>query len=386
MAVSAFILAGEASGDRLAAQLMDAGNDIFTSISWFGVGGPQMQARHLDSLADMDALAVIGIGDALAQYRALSALADRLIAEILERQPDYVFTVDSKGFCLRFAARLRRALGRGNYQPQLVHMVAPTVWAWGVWRAKKFSQLFDHIFCLFPFEPDYFNIGPSKQGVQALFVGHPDADGTARPVPDMPNMSGADTDLHILLLPGSRRGEILRHMPILLDACSNLLETYPALRLTLPLLPHLHPLVAPFLAQTDIGSHIELSDKPVAQAFSDAHFMLAASGTVTLEAAIAGVPGVVIYHLGLTSRIFAKFFFKPKTPVLPDIILQTNAYPFLISPHLSAHRLARLAQDGLQDITARNAKMQGISRQLKAALSPDEQPFTERLRAALRKL
>ena len=112
MAISAFILAGEASGDRLAAQLMDAGSDIFTSISWFGVGGPQMQARQLDSLADMDRLAVIGFGDALAQYRALSELADRLIAAILERQPEYVFTVDSKGFSVRFAGRLRRALGR----------------------------------------------------------------------------------------------------------------------------------------------------------------------------------------------------------------------------------------------------------------------------------
>ena len=386
MAVSAFILAGEASGDRLAAQLMDAGNDIFSSISWFGVGGPQMQARHLDNLADMDRLAVIGIGDALAQYRALSALADRLIAEILKRQPDYVFTVDSKGFSLRFAARLRRALGSGSYQPKLVHMVAPTVWAWGAWRAKKFSQLFDHIFCLFPFEPDYFNIGPSEQGAQALFVGHPDADGIARPVPELPDKPGRDTNLHILLLPGSRQGEIMRHMPILLDACSHLLDTYPALRLTLPLLPHLHPAVAPFLEQTDIGSHIELSDKPVAQAFSDAHFMLASSGTVTLEAAIAGVPGVVIYHLGLTSRLFAKFLFEPKTPVLPDIILQTNAYPFLISPHLNAHNLAPLAQQGLQDITARNAEMQDLSRQLKATLSPDGKPFAERLRAALQRI
>ena len=377
MAVSAFILAGEASGDRLAAQLMDAGSDIFTSISWFGVGGPQMQARQLDSLADMDRLAVIGFGDALAQYCTLSELADRLIAAILERQPEYVFTVDSKGFSVRFAGRLRRALGSGSYQPKLVHMVAPTVWAWGSWRAKKFSQLFDHIFCLFPFEPDYFSAVSPERRAKALFVGHPDADGTVRPMPDN------DGNLHILLLPGSRRGEIMRHMPILLDACSQLLISYPALRLTLPLLPHLHPLVAPFLAQTDIGSRIALTDMPVEQAFSDAHFMLASSGTVTLEAAIAGVPGVVIYHLGWANRIFAKFFFKPKTPVLPDIILQTQSYPFLLTPHLNAGNLTRLAEQGLQDVTARNAKMQEISSQLNAVLSPDGKPFTERLRAAL---
>ncbi|MGB2487172.1 MAG: hypothetical protein ACPIDR_08290, partial [Candidatus Puniceispirillaceae bacterium] len=222
-------------------------------------------------------------------------------------------------------------------------------------------------------------VSPERRA-KALFVGHPDADGTARPMPDN------DGNLHILLLPGSRRGEIMRHMPILLDACSRLLTSYPALCLTLPLLPHLHPLVAPFLAQTDIGSRIALTDMPVEQAFLDAHFMLASSGTVTLEAAIAGVPGVVIYHLGWANRIFAKFFFKPKTPVLPDIILQTQSYPFLLTPHLNASNLTLLAEQGLQDVTARNAKMQEISSQLKAVLSPNGKPFTERLRAALQTL
>ena len=380
MAVSAFILAGEASGDRLAAQLMDAGTDIFNSISWFGVGGPQMQSRHLDSLADMDRLSIIGFGDALAQYRALSDLADMLIAAILERQPEYVFTVDSKGFSVRFAGRLRHALAGSSYKPKLVHMVAPTVWAWGAWRAKKFSQLFDHIFCLFPFEPDYFNTEPLSHGAQALFVGHPDADGHARKMPN------ADTHLHILLLPGSRPKEIKRHMPILLESCTELVKLYPALRFSLPLLPHLHPLAAPFLAETDIGNRIQLTHIPVEQAFMDAHFMLASSGTVTLESAIAGVPGVVIYHLSLANRIFAKFFFKPKTPVLPDIILQTQSYPFLLTPDLNARNLTRLADQGLQDITARNAEMQEVSSQLKVVLCPDAKPFAERLKATLQSL
>ena len=214
-----------------------------------------------------DRLAVIGFG-IKAQYCALSELADRLIAAILERQPEYVFTNTVVFGAL--AGRLRRALVAAAIS-QLVHMVAPTVWAWGNWRAKKFSQLFDHIFCLFPFEPDYFSAASPERRAKALFVGHPDADGTARPMPDN------DGNLHILLLPGSRRGEIMRHMPILLDACSRLLTSYPALCLTLPLLPHLHPLVAPFLAQTDIGSRIALTDMPVEQAFLDAHFMLASS-------------------------------------------------------------------------------------------------------------
>ena len=106
--ISAFILAGEASGDRLAARLMDAGAQVFEDISWFGVGGPKMDACGLEKLADMEVLSIIGFGDALRHLRALTRLADELIDAILARQPEYIFTIDSKGFSLRFAKRLRR--------------------------------------------------------------------------------------------------------------------------------------------------------------------------------------------------------------------------------------------------------------------------------------
>lgn len=373
---SAFILAGEASGDRLAARLMDAGGQVFQDISWFGVGGPQMSAHGLEKLADMEALSIIGFGDALRHLKTLTHLADELIDAILTRQPEYVFTVDSKGFSLRFAKRLRRALKGGSYQPKLVHMVAPTVWAWGAWRAKKFGQIFDYIFCLFPFELPYFK----SQTANAVFVGHPDADGKARPMPDR------NSGVHILLLPGSRRKEIECHLPLMLEACEKLLQNHPELRFSLPLLPHLHMLAAPFLAKSGLQEYVDLNDSKVDKAFEQAHFIIASSGTVTLEAAIAGVPGVVIYHLSLVNRLFAKLFFKPETPVLPDIILGTDAYPFLIPPDLSTANIVQLAERGLQDIAAKNAEMARLSNQLKAELSPDGQPFDIRLVAALRAL
>ena len=374
--ISAFILAGEASGDRLAARLMDAGGQVFEDISWFGVGGPKMDACGLEKLADMEVLSIIGFGDALRHLRALTRLADELIDAILARQPEYIFTIDSKGFSLRFAKRLRRALEGRSYQPKLVHMVAPTVWAWGAWRAKKFGQLFDHIFCLFPFEVPFFASYPAK----AVFVGHPDADGKVRPMPDR------DRGIHILLLPGSRAAEIARHLPLMLAASERLLQNHPDLRFSLPLLPHLHKQAAPFLAKFSLQERVNLNDNSVDKAFERAHFIIASSGTVTLEAAIAGVPGVVIYHLSWINRIFAKLFFKPKTPVLPDIILGTRAYPFLIPPDLSAENIALLAEQNSQDITAKNAEIARMSKQLKSELSPDGQPFDIRLVSALRAL
>ena len=270
--ISAFILAGEASGDRLAARLMDAGAQVFEDISWFGVGGPKMDACGLEKLADMDVLSIIGFGDALRHLRALTRLADELIDAILARQPEYIFTIDSKGFSLRFAKRLRRALEGRSYQPKLVHMVAPTVWAWGAWRAKKFGQLFDHIFCLFPFEVPFFASEPAK----AVFVGHPDADGKVRPMPDR------DRGIHILLLPGSRTAEIERHLPLMLEASERLLQNHPDLRFSLPLLPHLHKQAAPFLAKFSLQERVNLNDNSVDKAFARAHFIIASSGTVTL--------------------------------------------------------------------------------------------------------
>ena len=100
-----------------------------------------MQKAGLVSLGDMDSLSIIGFGEALASFRTLSRLADRLIADIIARQPEYVFTIDSKGFSLRFAKRLRKALAGKAYQPKLIHMVAPTVWAWGAWRAKNLGNI-----------------------------------------------------------------------------------------------------------------------------------------------------------------------------------------------------------------------------------------------------
>ena len=376
MPVSAFILAGEASGDRLAAQLMVAAKEVFPGISWFGIGGAKMQKAGLFPLGDMDSLSIIGFGEALASFRTLSKLADRLIADILARRPEYVFTIDSKGFSLRFAKRLRTALAGKAYQPKLIHMVAPTVWAWGAWRAKKFGQYFDHIFCLFPFEPAYFSDLP----VEAVFVGHPDSDGQCRPFPDK---KGGE---HILLLPGSRAAEIARHLPVMLEAAFQLIQKNPSIRFSLPLLPHLHDQAAEILEKSETGQVIVLNALPASQAFKEAHFMIACSGTVTLEAAIAGVPGLVIYHLSLANRIFAKWFYKPATPVLPDIILDSHFYPFLLPPHLRAENITALTEQGLGDIENRNKEGKKMSEQLKSVLSPDGKKFAERLKIALQTL
>ena len=152
-----FILAGEASGDVLAAQLMHAVGKVKGPVAWSGIGGPHMKEAGLTSSEEMGQLSIIGISDALAALPRLHRLADRLIDQVLDTRPDIVFTVDSKAFSVRFAKRLRKRLSGGAWQPQLIHMVAPTIWAWGEWRKKVFEQTFDGLLCLFPFEPELFD-------------------------------------------------------------------------------------------------------------------------------------------------------------------------------------------------------------------------------------
>ena len=153
MASRMFILAGEASGDVLAAQLMQAIEQIKVPVEWSGMGGPEMKAAGLFSSEEMSQLSVIGIGEALTALPRLSRLADRLIDRVLEVRPEVVFTVDSKAFSVRFARRLRQRLAGEDWRPKLVHMVAPTIWAWGGWRKTAFETAFDALLCLFPFEP-----------------------------------------------------------------------------------------------------------------------------------------------------------------------------------------------------------------------------------------
>ena len=150
MTAPVFILAGEPSGDQLAASIMDAVEARFGSQTWFGVGGPQMRERGFESEAEMAQLSVMGFGAALSAYPRLSALAHGLVERIIEARPRAVITVDAKGFSLRLVARLKKRMAATGWSAPVIHVVAPTVWAWGAWRAKAVARAVDGLLCLFP--------------------------------------------------------------------------------------------------------------------------------------------------------------------------------------------------------------------------------------------
>ena len=371
-----FILAGEASGDVLAAQLMQAIEQIKGTVDWSGMGGPQMAAAGLVSDEDMSQLSVIGLGEALTALPRLSRLADRLIDQILDVRPDCVFTVDSKAFSVRFARRLRRRLAGEQWRPKLIHMVAPTIWAWGGWRKTAFEDAFDVLLCLFPFEADMFD----KSRVQPVFVGHPQADFPS----DQTSTETKTYDLAVL--PGSRRSEIKHHLPLMLPALARLQDKHGPLCMTIPAVPHLYEVIAEQIKAADMAQLVTVQQAPAKQVLDRSAAMIAASGTVTLEAAISGVPGVVIYNLSLLNRMFTSMFYKKDTPVLPDLILGRQYYPFLLPPRLNADNLFHLADQMLKELPARQAEMRSASAQLCSMLRAGQGQFADNLVMRLRPL
>ena len=156
MTTPLFILAGESSGDLLASRIMRAVNTNYGQQKWVGVGGDHMTAEGLQSVGEMHSLSLIGIGESIMNYNRLSTFADELVEYVMQQRPQLIMTIDAKGFSVRFAARLRRRMQRAGWTAPIIHTVAPTVWAWGMWRRHKFARVFDGLFCLFPFERDYF--------------------------------------------------------------------------------------------------------------------------------------------------------------------------------------------------------------------------------------
>ncbi len=330
-----FILAGEPSGDQLAARIMDAVEARFGRQAWFGVGGPLMEQRELVSYADMTQLSVMGFRSAVTGYPKLSALANALVNSIIESRPRAVITVDAKGFSFQLAARLKKRMALEGWSAPVIHVVAPTVWAWGAWRAKSVARVVDKLLCLFPFEIDYFR----PHGLDARFIGHPEAFNA--------NLcyhgKNSSAKKRLLLLPGSRRSEIRRVLPVMRDAYG-LVQASGKVSAYLVTLPHLCAEVEVIVGN---NSNIKVvsGHEHFYRHLQKADAMMAASGTVTLQTALAGVPGVACYRTSALSALIGRRLVRMDRVILPNFLLDREVYPFLFQETATPAALAGHIKD-----------------------------------------
>ena len=379
MTAPIFILAGEASGDQLAAHLMRAVNNAYGKPDWVGVGGRLMQGEGLESWVDMEMLSVLGFCGALRAYRRLSILADDLVEQVIEARPRLVLTVDNKGFALRFASRLKRRMKVAGWSVPIIHCVAPTVWAWGSWRAKKFARVMDGLLCLFPFEPDYFK----PFGLDVHFIGHPEAFGEFLPA-KLVNESVEEPKVKskkIVLLPGSRRNEISFILPEMLAATVIIKRHDPNLNFVLPAVPHLLPLIQNLVE----GSDVTILDQPedLIPALQTSDAMIATSGTITLQAALCGTVGVTCYRTDAFSGFIGRWLVDLDKVILPNAILGRALYPFYFQEAATRKTLAATTLDCLYDADAKPRAMQAAI-ELKSMLTGGSQSFDELVITALK--
>jgi lipid-A-disaccharide synthase len=357
--VKLFLLAGEASGDRLGAELMRGLRQLKPDVRFRGIAGPEMQSEGLDSLFDMAELSVMGLAEVLPKYFALKRRLDQTVAEVLAWKPDILVTIDSPDFCLRVARAVRAA----DPSIRTCHYVAPSVWAWRPGRAKKMAAYIDHVLALLPFEPPYMQ----AEGMACDFVGHPvaaQAAVTSKQIAQFQADFGLDPARRsLVVLPGSRASEIKRLLPIF---CKVVAQPYFAeFQLIFPTLPHLEPLLRAeidALAQDTVlvtGAGLTAADAAEQRlvAYGAATAALAASGTVSLELAAAGTPMVIAYDMGFISRLVIGAMLKIDTVTLVNLVSETRAVPEFIGTDCKAERIAPALQ---QILDAPDAQAQAI--------------------------
>ncbi|MDC1383361.1 lipid-A-disaccharide synthase [Candidatus Puniceispirillum sp.] len=375
MTAPIFILAGEPSGDRLASHIMQAVNKRYNNPGWIGVGGVLMQNEGLNSLIDMETLSIMGFGNALISYRSLSALADKLVEQVISAKPRIVLTIDNKEFSVRLATRIRRRMKAVGWSAPIIHCVAPTVWAWGSWRAKKFVSAMDGLLCLFPFEPDHFR----SLGLNAHFIGHPEAFENyvhKRSIKKKPPYSR-----QIALLPGSRRTEVKLILPEMLTAAAILKRHDPNFTFVLPAVPHLLPMIK---AYTE-GHEIDVTECPsdIIAILQSSEAMIATSGTVTLQAALCGTVGVTCYKTGAFSAFVGRQLVDLDQVILPNVILGRRLYDFYFQKQANAKVLASAILDIFdnKDVKERARK---AAIELKTLLTGDCDKFERLLVTAIK--
>jgi lipid-A-disaccharide synthase len=359
------MVVGEVSGDTLGAQLIRSFREKGIDAEFEGIGGPQMIAEGFKSYYPMDILSVMGIVEVLKEIKKLFAVRDGLVETWSNAPVDVFIGIDAPDFNLR----LSKTLKQKKLPIKTVQYVSPSVWAWRQGRVHGIKANIDLVLCLFPFEKTFFK----KWDVNAAFVGHPLA--TKMPLKNTLDQAKQELNLpphakHIALLPGSRRGEIERLGPLVLDAAAILAARYPDYQFIIPAINDARKQqIEALLAQypTELQQRILLLENQDAeskigrQVMNAADIVALASGTATLEAMLLHRPMVTFYQLNWLTYHIAKFLVKIPYYSLPNIISGKKVIQELIQQQATAENLAAEIEKLMNIETAQIQVMQHLT-------------------------
>jgi lipid-A-disaccharide synthase len=383
------LIAGEASGDTLAAELVGAlrerlvqaraqsGADVQplrTALTphFFGAGGPKMATAGVELAFDMTPHAVTGLSEALKGYFKFRRLMRELLQLAIRRRPDIIICVDFSGFNRRFAHAVRERVRaeRGlfnNWNPKIVQYVSPQVWASREGRAQQMAQDYDLVLSIFPFEKAWYAARVPR--LHVAFVGHP-------MVGRFSNVNQASTNAtrdaaatpRIVLLPGSRADEVRRHLPLVAETARRMLQVRPAEFVAIaPNETMAAEVRAALAALAALGPVGRVQVGGIAEALRTADLAISKTGTVLMECAMFRVPAVTFYKTSWPTYFIGKRLVKVKWLTMPNILADEAIFPEFVQHEATPDNLARAALDLLAD-PARRAAIQDRLREIVASL------------------
>ena len=340
MTVKVYLLAGEPSGDLLGSRLMRAlKKQTNNDIAFYGIGGETMQSEGLNSLFDIRDLAVMGFMEVIPSIPKILRHLHEIIRDIKQVQPDVILTIDSYSFSIR----VHKLLKKNKIDIPHAHYVAPQVWAWKRGRAKTLPHFIDHLFCLLPDEPAYF----TPYGLPTTFVGHPVIEGGA----DKGNAQKFRTQYALsentpvlAMLPGSRKNEIKTLLPLFMATAENLTKTNPNLFVVVPTVQTVADKIQEKMKDWKIPHAVILGEKARYDAFAAANIAIAASGTVSLELAMAHVPHLIAYRLNALTASLARRVLKIKYVNLINLLQDKLVIPELLQENCTLEKLTQTSE------------------------------------------
>jgi len=364
------ISAGEASGDLYASRVVEALRARHPSAEFFGCAGPRMQAAGVRPIVDSRSIAVVGLVEVVSHIPRIWSEFRKLKSAIRTERPDIAVLTDAPDFHLRLAKHLHR------HGVPVVYLIAPQAWAWRQGRVRTMRATLDHLLCIFPFEEDFFR----RQGVEATYIGHPLGHIVRRSLTRAEfcqKFSLPQERRIIALLPGSRHGEVERHMPDLLDAME-LIAARNAATFVLALPPGFRE-KKPGSDRANFWERarrlsIQVIEGSTWDTLAHAELAVAASGTVTIEAALLGVPMVTFYRVNALSWILGRWLVRAPFLSMVNLIAGRRVVPELIQSEMTAERIAGEAEKLLESEEARSAMRRDLA-DVAAKLASDRDPM-----------
>jgi lipid-A-disaccharide synthase len=327
------------------------------SIIFYGIGGPELKDKGVSILVDASDLAVVGITEVLNKVSSIHKAISLVKKTLRTRRPDLLILIDFPDFNLHLAAYAKKL------NIPVLYYICPQVWAWRAGRVKKLSRLIDHLAVILPFEKNLFK----KYNIPVTFVGHPLLDNDIFKQDDLLEKAREGTPV-IGLLPGSRDTEIARHLPVMLQAAQILHQRLKNIEFIISLAPSIERgYVENIITNQTNGAVFKIGTNGLSEIFMKSQLVIAASGTVTLESAIFGVPMVIIYKVSPLSYRLGRALIRVEHVGLVNLVAGKRIVPELLQDEASPVRIADTAHSMLNDAAGRKKlrhELQGIKKSL----------------------